>query len=55
MPEAVGVENLARWKSTAGVSAEGIIAPVPEDVGHVVREVCRALQWDGLRNIQMMC
>jgi glutathione synthase/RimK-type ligase-like ATP-grasp enzyme len=43
-----------RWKSTAGVSAEGMIAPVPQDVAHVIRKVCRALQWDGLGNIQMM-
>lgn len=32
----------------------GYDRPRPQDVGHVVREVCRALQWDGLGNIQMM-
>jgi carbamoylphosphate synthase large subunit len=52
--EVIGATYRERWKSTAGVSAEGRIAPVPEDVGHVVREVCRALWWDGLGNIQMM-
>ena len=52
--EVIGATYRERWKSTAGLSAEGMIGPVPEDVGHVVREVCRALQWDGLGNIQMM-
>lgn len=52
--EVIGATYRERWKSTAGVSAEGMIAPVPQDVRHVVREVCRALQWDGLGNIQMM-
>lgn len=50
----IGATYRERWKSTAGLSAEGMIAPVPEDVGQVVREVCRALQRDGLGNIQMM-
>ena len=52
--EVIGATYRERWQSTAGVSAEGMIAPVPEDVRHVVREVCRALQWDGLGNVQMM-
>ena len=52
--DVIGATYRERWKSTAGLSAEGMIAPVPEDVGQVVREVCRARQWDGLGNIQMM-
>lgn len=52
--EVIGATYRERWKSTAGVSAEGMISPVPEDAGHLIRDVCRALQWDGLGNIQMM-
>ena len=52
--EVIGATYRELWKSTAGLSAEGMIGPVPEDVGQVVREVYRALQWDGPGNIQMM-
>ena len=45
--EVIGATYRELWKSIAGLSAEGMIGPVPEDVGQVVREVCRALQWDG--------
>lgn len=52
--EVIGATYRERWKSTAGLSVEGKIGPVTEDVGQIVPEVCRVLQWDGLGNIQMM-